>query len=174
MKKRLPLCLSLTLICTSLLFAQDTSKAVIKTDSAYVKNAWYFEFAGASILGVTFNYERSFSKKPGGLCLRAGFGGGFIAVFDEVDFFAAIPFGLSYNIPVSPDKRHFIEIGGTYTTILEEGGNTYLISPNLGWRFMAAPKGVQLRATLIPYIFPTGEDEGGIGPWFGFSVGKRF
>jgi hypothetical protein len=173
MKKNLIMCILSALLLSKSLIAQDTSKIVSAVGSSYTQNSWYFEFGGASILGVTFNYERSFSKKPGGFYLRAGAGGGFLWFWDDVASFGALPVGLGYNIPISPDKKDFLDIGGTYTFLFANGGNADVLSPNISWRHVVKPKGLQFRATLIPFYYSV-SDHSGFGPWFGFSIGKRF
>ena len=143
------------------------------------KNAWFIELGGSGI-GLTANYERFFSKKPGGLSLRAGMGGAVLFAGESVGFLS-IPIGVSYNFPISKTKDHFLEVGGTYTfvtggTIGEEdsGGHGYVISPQIGWRHINPKSGWMFRATLIPVFIAPGPDGGAVGPWAGFSFGKKF
>jgi len=152
--------------------AQDSTKAKW-SQTIQKKNSWYLELGGSSIIGATLNYERFFSKKPGGLSVRVGAGGGFVFAFDDAEVFGALPVSASYNIPISSDKRHFLEIGGGYTLLFSSGENTGFITTIAGWRYDVNKKGLHLRATLIPvFVLPDGE--GGFGPWAGFSIGKRF
>lgn len=142
------------------------------------QNSWFFELGGASA-GLTINYERFLSKKPGGLSLRAGFGAGIIA-FGDVIAYGSLPLGASYNIPISKNKNHFIEVGGTYTFIaggllgVEDGTGSFgFISPQIGWRYFSTQSGFQMRVTLIPFVSSPVLD-GPIGPFAGISLGKRF
>ncbi|HWB26285.1 MAG TPA: hypothetical protein VG738_12430 [Chitinophagaceae bacterium] len=153
---------------------QAQSSASAEKDTTTKQNGWYVEVAGQSILGVTFNYEHYFSKKPGGLSVHIGFGGGYLPdIFDDgITVFGALPAGLSYNIPVSANKQHFIEVGGGYTYLFSNGGAS-LGSVTAGYRYVS-PSGLQIRATLMPAVFLLGNGGGGPLPWAGFSIGKRF
>jgi hypothetical protein len=173
MKKHITFSIYATLFFTQLLFAQDTTKLTTATDSSDGKNAWYFEFGGASIIGVTFNYERMLSKKSSGLSVRAGAGGGIFAFFDGIDAFGALPLGLAYTFPNKPNSKEFFEFGATYTHIFSNGASVDILSPNLSWKHIAKQKGLQVKATLIP-LFYSPADRMAAGPWFGFSIGKRF
>lgn len=150
--------------------AQD-SIPVVDTTPPQAKNGWYAEIAGESTVGVTFNYERYFSRKPGGLSIHAGIGGIYFRINDNSAGFLAIPLGASYNIPTSKKYRSFVEIGGG-TTFLSSGSGMYgAWYPVLGWRYLAKPNGMQIRTTCIPYMNIEGTS---LSPWFGFSIGKKF
>jgi hypothetical protein len=141
------------------------------------KNSFYVEFGGASLLGLTANYERFLSKQPGGFSVRAGLGGGYLpGIFDDGQLFAALPLGISYNIPISRNKRNLIEIGGTYSFIYAGGDydNTQFISPILGFRYESPLGKFQLRATLMPVLYSTVDKSIADIPWFGFSIGTKF
>jgi len=149
--------------------------------AAHLQNSWYFEFAGASLAGVTFNYERFLSKTPGGFSIHGGIGGGLIPhIFDNgADFFGAFTGGVSYNIPVTTNKRGMIELGGIYTyysgQILSQFGDDSTIGTGVpaalvSWRHLSASGKTQIRATLLGLIGPDGQ----VLPWVGFSIGRRF
>src|SRR5579863_8997389 len=106
--KKLIFVLAIAALSAQSLKAQTTAAA---DSTLNLKNSWYFEFAGASISGATFNYERFLSKTPGSFSIHAGIGGGIVPhIFDNgADVFAAFTGGLSYNIPVTKDKRGMIE-----------------------------------------------------------------
>jgi hypothetical protein len=152
-------------------FSQE--KITTNTNYSTSGNGWYIEVGGSSILGLTVNYERYLSKKPGGLSVHAGFGGAFFFSSGGSGGFGVIPAGLSYNIPISKNHRNFIEVGGTYTYLFGSESGENILSLITSWRFVAAPKGLQLRATLIPFLFLQSESSA-FGPWLGFSIGKRF
>src|ERR1700741_5487991 len=97
--KKLILLMAVAAFSAQGLKAQTTAAA----DSALnLKNSWYFEFAGASLSGATFNYERFLSKTPGGFSIRAGIGGGIVPhIFDNgADTGASGTGGRAYNTPV--------------------------------------------------------------------------
>jgi hypothetical protein len=158
--------------------AQNTTAA----DSALnLKNSWNFEFAGASLSGATFNYERFLSKTPGGFSIHGGIGGGIVPhIFDNgADVFAAFTGGVSYNIPVTTNKRGMLELGGIYTyysgKILSQFGDDSTVGVGIpaalvGWRHLSASGKTQIRATWLALVGPNGE----VQPWVGFSVGRRF
>jgi len=141
------------------------------TTARQAMNGWYVQIAGESTIGITFNYERYFSRKPGGLSIHAGIGGIYLSINDNSGGFLAIPLGVSYNIPTSHKYHSFIEIGGGYTYLSSGGGSYGAYYPVLGWRFLAKPKGLQIRATCIPVMNIDGTK---LSPWFGFSIGKKF
>ncbi len=153
---------------------------VTDTSVNTMQNGWYIEGAGQSILGVTFNYERYFSKKPGGLSVHVGFGGGYLpSIFEDgVTVFGAISAGLSYNIPVSANKQHFIEVGVGYAYLFggtgSDAGGGSLGSVNAGYRYISPSGKLQIRATLMPAVFLLSGGGGGPLPWAGFSIGRRF
>lgn len=161
--------------------AQESQPAVDTTTTAttttdisarQAMNGWYIELAGASLLGLTFNYERFLSKKPGGLSIHAGAGGVLISLVGNTGGFVALPVGLSYNIPTSKKYHSFIELGGGYTFLSGTGGGSSgIYYPILGWRYLAQPTGLQFRATCLPFVSYDGDK---IAPWFGFSIGKKF
>lgn len=145
-----------------------------------MQNGWYIEAAGQSLIGVTFNYERYFSKKPGGLSLHVGLGGGYMPnIFEDgITLFGAIPAGLSYNIPVSANKQHFIEVGVGYAYLFGGSGGDVsggsLGSAIASYRYLSPSGKLQIRATLMPAVFLLGDGGGGPIPWIGFSIGRRF
>lgn len=158
-----------------------TYQAIAQTTTAYSTQhkptGWYVEAAGQSIIGVTFNYEYYFSKKPGGFSLHAGFGGGYLpSLFsDKLTLFGAIPIGLSYNIPVSADKQHFIEVGTGYSMLFADGSSASLGFTVTGYRYQSSSGKIQVRATLYPAFFIMGHNgDTGALPWVGFSIGRRF
>lgn len=154
--------------------AMDTTTTVTTTTDTSARqamNGWYVQLAGESTVGVTFNYERYLSRKPGGLSIHAGVGGIYVRINESTGGFFAIPIGASYNIPTSKKYRNFIEIGGGYTYISASGGSYGAYYPVLGWRYLAKPTGLQIRATCIPYMDLDGLR---LSPWFGFSIGKKF
>jgi hypothetical protein len=175
--KKLLLLIAFLAIALQSTFAQTVD--MIKTDTArQLQNSTYLEIAGASLVGATFNYERSFSSKPGGFSIRIGLGGGLLpGIFnDNPQFFGAIPAGLYYDIPLSSNKRNFLELGGTYTVIFGGGGDysTGVMAANAGWRHMSESGKSEIKITLIPYIYSV-ELHGGTGlVWFGVSFGHRF
>jgi len=149
--------------------------------TANLQNSWYFEFAGASLTGATFNYERFLSKTSGGLSIHAGVGGGLIPhIFDNgSDFFGVFTGGLSYNIPVTANKRGMIELGGIYTyysgQVLAQFGDNSTISASvpaglLSWRHISESGKTQIRITGLAFVGPRGS----VLPWVGFSIGRRF
>jgi hypothetical protein len=152
----------------STLLGQDQRRdSVLATQGM---NSWYVELAGSSLIGLTVNYERFFSRKPGGLSVHAGIGGAYLFFGEgESAGFIAIPAGISYNIPISKSKRNFLELGGNYVKL----AGASLINGAVSWRYLGSPKGLQIRATIIPYMYLL-SDQVGFGPWFGISIGKRF
>jgi len=142
------------------------------TTARQAMNGWYAELAGSSLIGITFNYERYLSRKPGGFSVHAGAGGIFLYIAGESGGFLALPVGLSYNIPTSRAHHSFIEVGGGYTYLAGGGTGQGFYYPVLSWRYLAQPKGLQLRASLYPVIM-LGDGEA-FGPWIGFSIGKKF
>jgi hypothetical protein len=179
--KKLILLLTIASAATQGLFAQTSS--LTKPDSTLFQNYVFVEFGGAAFLGLSANYERFLSPGPGGLSIRAGIGAGVIPdIFGDNDkFYACIPLGISYSIPLSKKGHDLIEVGGTYTFLL---GNTYyietdenngrLIMGSVGWRHTSASGKIQIRLTLSPYIYSVGDKETFNIPWIGFSVGHRF
>lgn len=177
--KKLIILLAITSISAQKLFAQNAVPPVL-TDTAY-QNSWYFEFAGASLTGATVNYERFLSKDPGGFSVHGGIGGGIIPhIFDSgADFFGSFTGGLSYNIPVSKDKKGMIELGVIYSyysgKLLTQFGDNNMQSgsaPALlaSWRHQSASGKTQIRATGMIFF----DGNGHALPWIGFSVGRRF
>jgi hypothetical protein len=162
----------------STLSKPDTPVAKKAISPLVKKNSWFLELGGAGV-ALTMNYERFFSKNPGGLSLRAGIGGGFAIIGEGVGFLS-LPLGMSYNLPVSKNKEHFIEFGANYTYITggiigeeESSGHAAIISPEIGWRHINPKSGWMLRAVLIPVFIDAGG--GGVeGPYAGFSFGKKF
>ncbi|MGZ3765066.1 MAG: hypothetical protein ACXVB0_10120 [Mucilaginibacter sp.] len=177
--KRLIILLAITVIAAQKLSAQNTATTVVA--DTVLKNSWYFEFAGASISGVTINYERFFSKDPGGFSIHGGVGGGIVPhIFDSgADFFGSFTGGVSYNIPVSKDKKGMIEFGGIYSyysgQILAQFGDNNTLSaavPALlaGWRHQSASGKTQIRATVLAFF----DQRAQVLPWVGFSIGRKF
>jgi len=159
-----------------LVFGATVQKASAQADTTK-QNGWYIEGGGQNIIGATFNYERYFSKKPGGLSFHVGFGGGVLPDFfngGDIVLFGTAPVGLSYNIPVSQNKQHFIEVGTGYSYLFLTGNGINIISLITSYRYMPPNGRIQIRATLIPILFVTGSGESGAIPWIGFSIGKRF
>ena len=104
--------------------AQDSS-ATRLTDGSQPKqmqNSWFFEIGGSSP-STTLNYERYLSRKPGGLSIRAGIG---VGTDFSSEFFAAVPLGASYSLPISKHKNEFLEVGGVYTIL---GGTCWTSKP---------------------------------------------
>lgn len=164
------LCIAIVLV-RSAVIAQESRT---QTDSirSQPMNGWYVELAGTSLIGLTFNYERYFSRKPGGLSVHAGAGGVFLSIVGESGGFVALPVGLSYDIPTSRNYHSFIEVGGGYTflgTGATSGAGIYY--PILGWRYIVKANGLQLRTTCLPFVSFDGDM---LAPWFGFSIGKKF
>jgi hypothetical protein len=178
--KKLIILLTIVVIAAQKLSAQNPAPAAV-ADTAVYQNSWYFEFAGASLTGVTFNYERFISKTPGRFSIHGGIGGGIIPhIFDNgADFFGAVTGGVSYNIPVTTDKRGMIELGGIYTyysgEVLAQFGdnstiNTGIPAALVSWRHLSASGKTQIRITGLALIGPNGQAL----PWVGFSIGQRF
>jgi hypothetical protein len=176
--KKLFLLLIIAAITAQGLKAQTTTPA---DTTANLQNAWYFEFAGASLTGATFNYERFLSKTPGGFSVHGGIGGGIIPhIFDNgADVFAAFTAGVSYNIPVTTNKTGMIELGGIYSyysgQILSQFGDNSTVGAGVpaalvSWRQISASGKTQIRATGLAFVGPRGQ----VLPWIGFSVGRRF
>lgn len=176
-------------IAIAALAAQSLSAQTAVTDTAkkdslqHRKNSWYAEFLGASLLGTTFNYERFIEGHPWGLSVHAGIGGGIIPELfsDNVNAYAAIPLGVSYNIPVTRNKRGLIEIGGTYTFLpgldvsswgADQKRSIFLAV--LSWRWESPAHLVQFRATIYPSTANFSDGLEGSKPWIGFSIGKKF
>ena len=176
--KKLFFLLAITALSTQGLRAQTTVSA---DTIAARQNSWYFEFAGASLTGVTFNYERFLSKTPGGLSIHGGIGGGIVPhIFDSgSDFFGAFTGGVSYNIPITKDKRAMIEVGGIYSyysgKFFSEFGDstthgTGIPGALVSWRHLSVSGKTQIRASWFLFI----NAEGQVLPWVGFSIGRRF
>jgi hypothetical protein len=159
------------LTATTLCQAQDSR--LTEDDIPHkAMNGWYAEILGASLLGVTINYERYLSSKPGGLNVHAGAGvnyGYSDALGTTLSF--TLPMGISYDLPTSSKHRSFVEIGGGYTFLIDKHGQYNYFYPLMGWRFLAKPRGLQYRVTLLPII---GGGKERIGPLVGFSIGKKF
>lgn len=175
MKKMLLALLLMAAVCLPA-FAQTTTTLATDTASAY-KNSFYVEFGGAALLGITANYEKFLSKKPGGFSVRVGLGGGYApALFDDGTAFAALPLGISYNIPISANKRSCIEVGGTYSFIFAGGNkdNAQVVSPIMGYRYESPSGKFQLRCTVMPVLYSAVDNSFGVIPWFGFSIGTKF
>jgi len=175
MKKMLLSIMLVAAICAQA-FAQPATTLNTDTTTIY-KNSFYVEVGGAALLGLTANYERFLSKKPGGFSMRIGLGGGYVpGIFDDGIVFAALPLGLSYNIPISPNKRNFIEVGGTYSFIFAGGddNNTQFISPIVGYRYESPSGKFHLRCTLMPVLYSAVDNSTADIPWFGFSIGTKF
>ena len=163
----------LTLTAQSLRAQTTGSAAADSSNNQY--NSWYAEFGGQSLVGVTFNYERFLSKKPGGFSVHIGAGGGYLPdLFDDgIVLFGAFPAGISYNIPVTENKRQFIEVGASYSFLLVPSDvNANLTSLNVSYRYQSPSGKFQLRATLTPLMYSIGDNTA--VPWLGFSLGRRF
>jgi hypothetical protein len=174
MKSKIFLCLIIFAIANECLLAQDTTQIKETTDNQTGHNAWYFELGGASLIGLTLNYERALSKKPGGFNIRVGFGGGIIpGIFSADQAFGAIPVGLNYSIPISKDNRNFAEFGGTYSLLFSGDGSAGIFSTSVAWRFEKKPRGLITKIILIP-LFYSVTDKMAAGPWFGIAIGKKF
>lgn len=120
------------------------------------QNSFYVELFGASFLGASANYERYLSKRPGGFSVKAGLGiGRLIDIFEKDITYGTLPFGISYNLPVSKNGRHLIELGGNYVFVFgTKDDNTQFIMPVIGYRYQSPSAKFQLRATVFPYFFP--------------------
>jgi hypothetical protein len=165
-----PLLIITCLLITATAHAQDSLPSR-DTSARQAMNGWYAELAGSSLIGITFNYERFFSRRPGGLSIHAGAGGIAFSVSGDSGGLIAFPVGMSYNIATSRKFHNFIEIGGGYTFLSGNKSVTGIYYPVLGWRYLMKPKGLQLRATCLPFVDLSGDK---IAPWFGFSIGKKF
>jgi len=139
-------------------------------------NSFYIEVLGSSFLGASANYERFLSKRPGGISLRAGLGvGRLIDIFEKDITYGTLPFGISYNLPVSKNGRHLIELGGNYVFVFgTKDDNTQFIMPVIGYRYQSPSAKFQLRATVFPYFFSFADDDGSVITWVGVSFGTRF
>ncbi len=171
--------LAIMVVTMQKLSAQNTAGTAVA--DTVLHNSWYFEFAGASLSGATINYERFFSKDPGGLSIHGGVGGGIVPhIFDSgADFFGVLTGGLSYNIPVSKDKRGMIEFGGIYSYysggLLRQFGDNNTVSASApallaGWRRQIGSGKTHIRITLLAFF----DQHVSVIPWVGFSVGRRF
>lgn len=174
--KKLILSLALVIIAIQALQAQNIA-ANADTLQRF-KNGLYAEIAGPTLFGASLNYERFFSKKPGGLSIRVGYGIGTAPGLGENNdaTFNVIPVGLVYNIPVSPNKRHFIELGAEYIFVSSTDGNSNGVAPVAYWRYESKCHRFQLRAGLLFFISsPTPNDDSyGLVPWPGISIGTKF
>ncbi len=174
MKFKISLCLIIFAIANECLLAQDAVRIRDSADNQTAHNAWYFELGGASLIGLTLNYERALSKKPGAFSIRVGFGGGIIpGIFFEDQAFGAIPVGLNYSIPMSKGNRNFAEFGGTYSLLFTGDGSVGIFSASAAWRFEKRPRGLITKIILIP-LFYSVTDKMAAGPWFGIAIGKKF
>lgn len=153
---------------------------IIDTDTSKAKqNGWYVELAGQSLLGLTFNYERYLSRAPGGFSVHIGAGGGYITDFfsDDALAFVAVPAGISYNLPLSTNNRHFFEMGVGYTFFIvsSDGGN--IASIITSYRYQSRSGKFQLRATFMPATFLLNDGDTNNShtiSWVGLSIGRRF
>jgi opacity protein-like surface antigen len=166
--------------------AQNLTAEAEKPYDLQAKNSWYVEFGGAAALGISINYERFLEGHPWGISIHAGIGGGFytnlFSTDDNLHFYGAIPVGVSYNVPVTPNKRNLIEIGATYSFMpgFNIGGNINadqalnLLQGQISWRFESATHTTHFRASLYPVVENTSNHASAIRPWIGFSIGKKF
>jgi hypothetical protein len=133
-------------------------------------NSWYVELAGHSLIGMTLNYERFLSRKPGGFSVHAGIGGSYFFLGRESNFGVfSLPVGISYNLPLTKENKDFVEFGGNFVSF----SGVSIIDGTISWRHQAKPRGLQTRLTIIPLFYLMNEKQAA-GPWFGFSIGKRF
>ena len=164
-------------IAVQTIVAQNTGKPVVGADTANQhQNAVYANIGGVAFFGATLNYERSFSKKPGGLSATAGFGIGTIPGLGENDdaTLKVLPVGLSYNLPASANKRNFIELGALYTFVFIKDDNGQVVSPIAGWKYESASGRLQLRATLLLFVYSPTDHSSGAVPWISFGIGTKF
>jgi len=159
----------ITLLAFIFFIMTSHAQEAIHNEQIIQQNSWYVEFGGPGVIGLTFNYERYLSNKPAGLSFRIGVGGGPSLGFTESGFFGVAPVGINYNIPVSTNKKHFIETGLCYTFITGEPG---FASALVSWRYVSKSNTL-LKVTVMPLMyFPDTKDY--YSPWVGFSIGKRF
>ncbi|HVV56306.1 MAG TPA: hypothetical protein VHC47_13320 [Mucilaginibacter sp.] len=175
--------LAVAVLASQSLSAQNTVSDTVKTDSLHFKNSWYIEFGGIRPLGVTINYERFLEGHPWGISVHAGIGGGIIPdIFtNDLNVYATIPIGISYNIPVSANKRSMIEVGGTYTYAPGLGEALWGVHQNnsflqavVSWRYESRSHTTQFRATLYPIVVNFSNGLNSLRPSLGFSIGKKF
>ena len=168
MNKKILLSTFLMTLSFTLLQAQEKLRDSTTTQQAM--NSWYVELGGQSFIGMTLNYERFLSRKPGGFSVHAGIGGAYLFLSGEDSFgYLALPVGISYNLPLGKENKDFVEFGGNFVKLASLG----VLNGTISWRHQSRPKGLQTRVTLIPLFYLTGEKQAA-GPWFGFSIGKRF
>jgi len=182
--KRMIITIAIAVLTAHNLSAQTTAAGTTQTDDSlqYKKNSWYIEFAGASLLGMTINYERFLGGHPWGFSVRAGIGGGIVPeIFtDKVDVYVVFPVGLSYNIPVSASKRNMIEVGGVFEYVSGLPANTFDTNTThfyqgvVSWRYESSSHRTQFRASIYPNIVTLDNGHTGLFPWVGFSIGQKF
>ncbi|PWU05108.1 MAG: hypothetical protein C5B52_00250 [Bacteroidetes bacterium] len=161
----------ITLLISTHFQSHCQDSLILKTPYKIRQNAFYVELAGETLFGLSMNYERFFSKKPGGLSARVGLGLGFVSDLETSESYFAIPLGLSYNLGFG-SKTDFLELGANYSAIKgnEGGGTLQFLNPVVGWRHIS-PNGFHMRVTLMPVLFV---EESYLLPWAGVSLGFSF
>lgn len=112
------------------------------------QNTVFAEFLGPGF--ASFNYERRFSKEPGGFGARIGMGGFYI---DDVGIFT-LPIGANYLI--GKNNKDFFELGLGWSFI--SGGDrtnndfssTSFGYLHFGYRYQPTQGGINFRAGLTP------------------------
>lgn len=165
-----PILLLVTLISIHLHSMSQDTLQTINVPYKLKHNAFYAEVAGESILGLTLNYERFFSKKPGGFSARFGFGLGFSPGWNETVSYWAAPVGVSYNFGFG-SKTDFLEVGMNYSTLFTSSETAHFINPVIGWRHKSKSD-FHARVTLMPLVYVLNENY--LGAWAGVSLGFSF
>jgi hypothetical protein len=131
----------------------------------------YFELGGPGI--ASFNYDTRFSGKEGGFGGRIGIGG------ISVDGSGVVYFPVGVNWLLGKDGRHYFEVGGGVTPVLEtgdfsdeDGGDLTNTFGHLvfGYRMQPTEGGYTFRAFICP-IFGSGFF---IPYYAGISFGYKF
>lgn len=139
MKKILSLGLFI-LFSFSITFGQESAAPVSQ-------NTVFAEFLGPGI--ASFNYERRFSKQPGGLGARIGIGGFYIV--DNGVF--TMPLGVNYLI--GKNNKNFFEMGMGVSFLSTRGNKEDKFTSSLGYfhlgyRYQPMGGGLNFRAGLTP------------------------
>ncbi len=177
--KKLILSVTLAVIISQTMFAQNAVATAAGSDTIKnPKNSIYVEVAGPTLFGASLNYERFFSKKPGGLSIKIGYGIGTAPGLGENNdaTFNVLPVGLSYNLPVSQNRRSFIELGAEIIFVSSNDGNEQVVAPVAAWRWQTKSGAFQLRAGFLFFVSsPTPNDNSyGLVPWPAISLGTKF
>ena len=130
----------------------------------------YFELGGPGI--SSFNYDVRFSGREGGLGGRIGLG--FSNIIDHGSSVTYLPLGINYLL--GKDKKHYFEIGGGFTPVINSGPDAdSAISESfghllLGYRFQPIQKGFTFRVFICPVY-----GSGILVPYYaGISGGYKF